>query len=920
MVGNRNVNQIIQTKLSVSSPGDHFEQEADRIADQVMTGNVVDAGISNGPAALSRKCASCSSGNGTCQSCEDEKIQRKPLVAMRTPQTASAPSGLGNSLSNAGEGSEPGTATGHAEADLANLNGGSQRLPESLRTFFEPQFNHDFSNVRLFNNAAAGQLAQSLHARAFTLGNQVVFGPGQFAPHTQEGQRLIAHELVHVVQQQPFVGSSPSLVQRQATPDSPAGETAAAAPGLIVDDELSISSSAQMKKSEFLEILRFSVCRAAEAALAGTGRSTADCPYLDFWFSFYGLRNAQYVERAIRRYAPETAGVQTARQYVRLITARVRQSVQVWARTGKVTGIPEGINVNPEALAAPQRRNRIQRKGRVGAGDTGGSYATPGPHQLGRGQALDVGVRSRMESAFGTDLSTVTLHTGGEAVESANKVAARAFTVGNHIAFGAGEYRPGTIIGDALIAHELAHTIQQRHNGDEASFGPAHHEDSGLEHDADASAVGAVVSLWGRGKLALANFGKNALPRMKSGLQMQRCSRTVKRCPSGKSWQVVNQALGVGPVCVCTWKCLTGGSSGGYESSGPSIDCDPPGSCPRPRVEVVGDDYQVTSESKVQDQGSVNAVGGHFTPIGAPAVCGCIPLDIEGGEISGAPLVPVGLQLTDVAGAAVAPRANRYVPEQIDQRPVAAEVRSATGAGRAGAAGGGVVGGGGGGVRAVAPAPAAPQPQQPITASAPPSPGGTQPKAIQDILKKNAPARNPGMQQRLQKDIDNYRSNTGIRRVDEPVTPDAPVRGGTVAVARTDIKSLDNRPFGGASPEALPANLKGKPGTTGGTTLTPTNPVAVDHGEHVALENLRGAIDSALESKAITRQDLVGKSVWVRVEQEPCSSCAGGLENPAATQGPISQFSTRYPELKIEVRSSRTSRSYYIQNGKAVEE
>src|ERR1044072_2597313 len=105
------------------------------------------------------------------------------------------------------------------------------------------------------------------------------------------------------------------------------------------------------------------------------------------------------------------------------------------------------------------------------------------------------------------------------------------------------------------------------------------------------------------------------------------------------------------------------------------------------------------------------------------------------------------------------------------------------------AAGGGVVGGGGGGVRAVAPAPAAPQPQQPITASAPPSPGGTQPKAIQDILKKNAPARNPGMQQRLQKDIDTYRSNTGIRRVDEPVTPDAPVRGGTVAVARTDRKS-----------------------------------------------------------------------------------------------------------------------------------
>ncbi len=53
-------------------------------------------------------------------------------------------------------------------------------------------------------------------------------------------------------------------------------------------------------------------------------------------------------------------------------------------------------------------------------------------------------------------------HTDSNASSVSNRVNARAFTVGNHVAFGGGEYKPGTLAGDALIAHELAHTVQQQ--------------------------------------------------------------------------------------------------------------------------------------------------------------------------------------------------------------------------------------------------------------------------------------------------------------------------------------------------------------------------------------------------------------------------------------------------------------------------
>lgn len=136
----------VQSKLTVNQPGDRYEQEADRVADQVLRmpepGTAEDSG------------------------CADKGAQD----ASSSPQT---------------------------------FPGGSQPLPEPARTFFEPRFGRDLSEVRVHTDGRASEMAQAVNAKAFTVGHDIVFGEGQFAPAATEGKRLLGHELTHVVQQSP---------------------------------------------------------------------------------------------------------------------------------------------------------------------------------------------------------------------------------------------------------------------------------------------------------------------------------------------------------------------------------------------------------------------------------------------------------------------------------------------------------------------------------------------------------------------------------------------------------------------------------------------------------------------------------------------------------------------------------------------
>lgn len=87
------------------------------------------------------------------------------------------------------------------QSRINSIHGGGQPLSSSARAFFEPRFGHDFSRIRVHTDAKAAESAQVLNARAFTIGHNVVFGDGQYAPSTVSGRYLLAHELVHTIQQ-----------------------------------------------------------------------------------------------------------------------------------------------------------------------------------------------------------------------------------------------------------------------------------------------------------------------------------------------------------------------------------------------------------------------------------------------------------------------------------------------------------------------------------------------------------------------------------------------------------------------------------------------------------------------------------------------------------------------------------------------
>lgn len=371
----------------------------------------------------------------------------------------------------------------------------------------------------------------------------------------------VTDETTPITNQPTQVSDETTQVGDERTPEETPAETTTSS--LIAEDSTGELQSGQMRKSEFLSELQTTVTASAEEALSGTGRTTRDCPYIQYWFGYYSHRDGAYIERAMKRYAPETASATTAEEAISMLAARVRRAVEVWATTGEVTGVPDDVraylpasNPNEGAGAAASRTSRVLFKAR-----DGGAKSADDPQavksQLGAGSSLDGSVRSRMESAFGYDFSHVQVHTDARADELSSNLNARAFTVGEHVAFSSGEYRPGSLIGDALIAHELAHVVQQ--GGGESPAGPLQKgggEHGYLEEDADNSAVAAVVSMWGRTKEGLANISQNAMPRLKSGLRLSRCNNST---PTGTATTVPPATAG---PCLPTFRSLTAAKTG----------------------------------------------------------------------------------------------------------------------------------------------------------------------------------------------------------------------------------------------------------------------------------------------------------------------------------------------------------------------
>jgi Domain of unknown function (DUF4157) len=121
------------------------------------------------------------------------------------------------------------------EDRINSLRDGGSPMAERVRAYFDPRFRVEFSQVRVHADAHAGELARSVNARAFAVGRDIVFGAGQYAPETEDGKRLLAHELVHTIQQSESKVGQPAAVARQASvagtqPAQPACPVAALTP------------------------------------------------------------------------------------------------------------------------------------------------------------------------------------------------------------------------------------------------------------------------------------------------------------------------------------------------------------------------------------------------------------------------------------------------------------------------------------------------------------------------------------------------------------------------------------------------------------------------------------------------------------------------------------------------------------------
>jgi hypothetical protein len=187
--GNRYVQRVvagIQAKLKVGQPGDIYEQEADRVADAVMRMPVPEVWRQLKEEEKKKK--------------EEELIQTKSIAEQITPLVQRQVKEE-EILQTQKFSKQTPEVTPDLESCIQTLRSGGQSLPESVRAFFEPRFGYDFSQVCMHTDAQAAESARVMNALAYTVGKDIVFGAGQYAPNTPVGQRLLAHELVHTIQQ-----------------------------------------------------------------------------------------------------------------------------------------------------------------------------------------------------------------------------------------------------------------------------------------------------------------------------------------------------------------------------------------------------------------------------------------------------------------------------------------------------------------------------------------------------------------------------------------------------------------------------------------------------------------------------------------------------------------------------------------------
>ncbi|MEN2280592.1 DUF4157 domain-containing protein [Algoriphagus sp. SE2] len=207
----------VQAKLTVNKPGDKYEQEADVVADQVVNGlttnfakqdfiysksNINSSEIhsynpSNSNALVQAKCAECEAEEKNEQ---EEQIQRKPVpvYSLTSEESNQNKSDL---IQTKGNDSAGAFVSNNISNQLKSPPKQGNPIPKSTKTEMEKGFGMDFSQVRIHTDQTAESMSKNLGAQAFTYGSNIYFNSGKFEPQSQNGKKLLAHELTHVVQQ-----------------------------------------------------------------------------------------------------------------------------------------------------------------------------------------------------------------------------------------------------------------------------------------------------------------------------------------------------------------------------------------------------------------------------------------------------------------------------------------------------------------------------------------------------------------------------------------------------------------------------------------------------------------------------------------------------------------------------------------------
>ena len=533
----------LQPKLAVNSPGDQYEQEADAMADKVMGMQESVANQSSpGPTAISCKCDTCGSDmEEEEKEYEEEEKEEAGAIQKKAIQRKCArceEEEEKNKLLR----KESGSVGSNVSSRVGEvLQSGGKPLDQSTRSFMERKFGFDFGKVRVHDTSLANQSAKDINALAYTHQSNIVFGEGQYRPETDEGKWLLAHELTHVLQQQ-----DGNIIRRAASLDFDSGESISEVPDpekvvedmsfedenamslevakFIVEDDIE-PKQGQMKKTDFLETLNEAVCKTVDEGLSGTPYSSDHCPYIKAAFAKHKDSSPLFIEQLIDRYAGGILGAaKNAHDLIGLMQSRVMVGVKKWLDTGDMSGVPEDIQAEIYASMGTAIKNKAKRKAREFMqfkAKEGGARQTNSTEEvlesLGKGRQLDPGTRSKMEEGFETDFSDVEIHTDPQAASLSDRMNARAFNVGKHIVFGSGEHRPGTLVGDALLAHELAHVVQQKEIKDEqqeSSF-----NEIAYEEDANLSAISVMTGMLGKSR----RWMKKVMPRLRSGLAIRSC-------------------------------------------------------------------------------------------------------------------------------------------------------------------------------------------------------------------------------------------------------------------------------------------------------------------------------------------------------------------------------------------------------------